>query len=143
VKHLATNIRFLRKQSRQTQSELASLINKRQTTIANWENGVSEPNLDELMIIIKFFGITPDEMLLYDLEAGKLITERAEIETFAKSNLISKANGKATGQNEGIKGGAINLGSDKETAFKYLLEEMKSMRATLDTIQARIDKDKK
>jgi transcriptional regulator with XRE-family HTH domain len=141
VKHLATNIRFLRKQSRKTQVELASLLDKRQTTIANWENGVSEPNLEELLIIINLFGISPNEMLLYDLETGKLMISIPEMEKLQKSNLISKGNGKVIGPNEGIKGGAIHLESNQETAFWYLLEQMKAMSTKLDEIQARIGKD--
>jgi transcriptional regulator with XRE-family HTH domain len=50
-----------------TQSEIASLIQKGQTTIGNWENGISEPNLDELLILSSFFDIPLDSLIKVDL----------------------------------------------------------------------------
>src|SRR5882724_4845063 len=68
---LGKNIRFIRKQLSKTQSEIASLIKKGQTTIGNWENGISEPNLDELLVISNFFDIPLDALIKLDLaEAG-------------------------------------------------------------------------
>src|SRR5579863_6618359 len=64
---LGKNLRHLRKQSSRTQSEIASLIQKGQTTIGNWENGISEPSLNELMIISNYFDIPLDTLLKVDL----------------------------------------------------------------------------
>src|ERR1700744_4446361 len=65
--YLGKNMRYLRKQLSKTQSEIASLIKKGQTTIDNWENGISEPNLDELLIISNFFDIPLDTLIRIDL----------------------------------------------------------------------------
>lgn len=67
--YLGKNIRYLRKQQSKTQSEIASLIKKGQTTIGNWENGISEPNLDELLILSNFFDIPLDSLIKIDLAA--------------------------------------------------------------------------
>ena len=67
---LGKNLRFLRKQSSKTQSEIASLIQKGQTTIGNWENGISEPSLNELLIISNYFDISVDVLLRTDLADG-------------------------------------------------------------------------
>ena len=64
---LGKNLRHLRKQTSKTQSEIASLIQKGQTTIGNWENGISEPNLNELLIISNYFDIPVDKLLKTDL----------------------------------------------------------------------------
>lgn len=64
---LGKNLRHLRKQSSRTQSEIASLIQKGQTTIGNWENGISEPSLNELLIISNYFDIPVDTLLKVDL----------------------------------------------------------------------------
>src|ERR1700759_2043404 len=64
---LGKNLRNLRKQTSKTQSEIASLIQKGQTTIGNWENGISEPNLNELLIISNFFDIPLDTLVKVDL----------------------------------------------------------------------------
>src|ERR1700761_3783336 len=65
--YLGKNMRYLRKQLSKTQSEIASLIKKGQTTIGNWENGISEPNLDELLIISNFFDMPLDTLIKVDL----------------------------------------------------------------------------
>src|ERR1700761_8862866 len=64
---LGKNIRYLRKQSSKTQSEIASLIKKGQTTIGNWENGISEPNVEELVFLSNFFDIPLDVLIKVDL----------------------------------------------------------------------------
>jgi len=54
--YLGKNLRYLRKQMSKPSRRIASLIKKGQTTIGNWEeNGISEPNLDELLVISNFF----------------------------------------------------------------------------------------
>jgi len=73
---LGKNIRHLRKQFGQTQSELAEMMGKGQTTVGNWENGVSEPSLEELLLLSNYFGTPLDIMLKVDLsltnwEVGK------------------------------------------------------------------------
>ena len=69
---LGKNLRYLRRQSAKTQSEIASLIQKCQTTIGNWENGISEPSLDELLIISNYFDISIDALLKKDLSATQV-----------------------------------------------------------------------
>src|SRR3979411_973105 len=69
--YLGKNLRYLRKQMSKTQSEIASLIKKGQTTIGNWENGISEPSLDELLVISNFFDIPLNALIKGDsAEAG-------------------------------------------------------------------------
>ena len=65
--YLGKNIRHLRKQLSKTQSEIASLIKKGQTTVGNWENGISEPNLEELLILSNFFDMPLDTLIRIDL----------------------------------------------------------------------------
>jgi transcriptional regulator with XRE-family HTH domain len=69
---LGKNLRHLRRQSAKTQSEIASLIQKGQTTIGNWENGISEPSLNELLIISNYFGISIDALLKTDLSGAAI-----------------------------------------------------------------------
>ena len=73
---LGKNIRHLRKQFNQTQSELADMMGKGQTTIGNWENSVSEPSVEELLLLSNYFGTPIDLLLKVDLaltnwEVGK------------------------------------------------------------------------
>jgi transcriptional regulator with XRE-family HTH domain len=69
---LGKNLRYLRRQSAKTQSEIAFLIQKGQTTIGNWENGISEPSLNELVIISNYFDISIDALLKTDLSGTSI-----------------------------------------------------------------------
>lgn len=75
--YLGKNIRYLRKQLSKTQSEIASLIKKGQTTIGNWENGISEPSLDELLILSNFFDIPLDTLIKVDLAEANALHRNA------------------------------------------------------------------
>ena len=74
MNHLGKNLRYLRKKSSKTQSELASLIKKGQTTIGNWENGISEPSIDELLLLSNYFDIPVDILLKTDLALANWVT---------------------------------------------------------------------
>ncbi len=66
--HLAGNLKFLRKKAGKTQDALSSDISIGRTTIANYEAGISEPNLDTILLFAKYFGISIDDILSSNLE---------------------------------------------------------------------------
>ena len=72
---LAKNLKFLRKHGAKSPDEIAESMNKRKSTIVKWENGTSEPDLEELIALTKFFGISTDEILLTDLEKASKAKE--------------------------------------------------------------------
>src|ERR1700761_9590559 len=117
---LGKNLRYLRKQSSKTQSEIASLIKKGQTTVGNWENGISEPNLEELLIISNYFDIPLDTLLKVDL---------SEVNVF---------------QRQGNQNTAIYDHSESETSqlredkLSYLIQEIKNIREEMGRINARL-----
>jgi len=63
------NLRYLRKKKGQNQSELSKLVNKKQNTIGNWENAVSEPGIRELTMLTQYFGVSLEDLVASDLEA--------------------------------------------------------------------------
>jgi transcriptional regulator with XRE-family HTH domain len=56
-------IKELRKEKGLNQSDLAKILNVRNTTISSWETGVSEPSYDILKFYCKYFGVTADFLL--------------------------------------------------------------------------------
>ena len=66
--YLASNLKFLRKKMGKTQDALSSEVNIGRTTIANYESGISEPNVDTLLTFSNYFGITLDELLSKNME---------------------------------------------------------------------------
>jgi len=120
--YLGKNLRYLRKQMSKTQSEIASLIKKGQTTIGNWENGISEPNLDELLVISNFFDTPLDALIKVDL---------------AESNMAYRPS--LTGAAVYDHGGDISPAvQEKDDRLSYVLQEIKSLREEMARLDARI-----
>ena len=65
---LASNLKFLRKKTGKTQDALSSEVKIGRTTIANYESGVSEPNVETLLIFANYFGISLDDLLSKNME---------------------------------------------------------------------------
>lgn len=61
--YLGSNLKHLRKQYAINQSEVASVLNKAATTIGNWENGISEPNILELNKLATYFSVSIDDLI--------------------------------------------------------------------------------
>lgn len=56
-------IRKARKANNLTQAQLAKALNVSKSTIANYENGKTIPNMDTVIRLSMIFGITTDELL--------------------------------------------------------------------------------
>lgn len=71
VMYLPNNLKFLRKKSSKTQDGLSSELNIGRTTIANYEAGISEPNVETLRSFAKYFGVSLDDLLSKNMEQQK------------------------------------------------------------------------
>lgn len=56
-------IKELRKEKGLTQKQLAELMNKSVTGFASWEQGLSEPSVNDLRQLCKIFGVSADYLL--------------------------------------------------------------------------------
>lgn len=81
------NLKYLHHAFQLTQEEIARQVDKQNTTISNWENGVSEPNIDELIILSKYFGVRLDILVLVNMEKKEMITDEQIIEFQEKGKL--------------------------------------------------------
>ena len=120
---LGKNLRHLRKQSSRTQSEIASLIQKGQTTIGNWENGISEPSLNELLIISNYFDIPVDTLLKVDLAETQGPLSRG-------INRNYQAN-----EREPLKA------EDPANTLAFVLKEIKDMQQKIEQLNTRLPKE--
>jgi transcriptional regulator with XRE-family HTH domain len=122
--YLGKNMRYLRKQLSKTQSEIASLIKKGQTTIGNWENGISEPNLDELLIISNFFEIPLDTLIKIDL---------AEANTAHRGTVAGVVAYDHSTE-------SLSQVRERDDTLNYVLQEIKSLREEMERLYARLPK---
>ncbi|MFQ7036037.1 MAG: helix-turn-helix domain-containing protein, partial [Candidatus Borkfalkia sp.] len=63
-------IRELRKDKGLTQKQLAELINKSPTGVASWEQGLSEPSVNDIRSLCKIFEVSADYLLGLEDEIG-------------------------------------------------------------------------
>ncbi|HTI09680.1 MAG TPA: helix-turn-helix transcriptional regulator [Puia sp.] len=125
---LGKNIRFLRKQFPVTQSKLASLIGKGQTTIGNWENGISEPSIEELLILSNYFDISLDLLIKVDLSLTNYQVEK---------RLKEESSGpKPPVKYEQVEEEMVVREHDSE--LSYVLQEIKALREEVDRISSRL-----
>jgi transcriptional regulator with XRE-family HTH domain len=122
--YLGKNMRYLRKQLSKTQSEIASLIKKGQTTIGNWENGISEPNLDELLIISNFFDIPLDTLVKVDLAEANSPHRAGAVGTVPYDHSPDTP----------------NQVRERDDKLSYVLQEIKSLREEMERLYARLPK---
>lgn len=96
---LKTNLAFLRTQKGQTQAETATALGLSRSTYANYENGDNAPKSDKLTSIVRYFGISLDQLLNVDLRQGNL-NEKAEGAKNANfGNPKGNVSGNLTGEN--------------------------------------------
>lgn len=136
---LGKNIRYLRKKSSQNQGDIAILVNKVQTTIGNWENGISQPNVEELLIISNYFGISVDILLKIDM-AEMDLAPKVNREDTPKVN--REENSVLTGgmvKYDHHEGGPSSMVSEKEeNTLSYVLNEIKAIREEIGYIKSRL-----
>jgi len=119
---LGKNIRHIRKQLSKTQSEIASLLKKGQTTVGNWENGISEPNLEELIVLSNYFDIPLDILIKVDLGAATGYTGSRPPGTVKYDHSTED----------------LTVVRDREDKLFYVLQEIKSIREDIDRIYSRL-----
>lgn len=56
-------LKELRKEKQLTQKQLATILNKSETGYASWEQGLSEPCINDLINICKYFNVTLDYLV--------------------------------------------------------------------------------
>lgn len=74
--YLAANLKFLRKKKGKTQDALSSELKIGRTTIANYEAGISEPSVENLLALAGFYGVSLDHLLSKNMEELVLSNEK-------------------------------------------------------------------
>ncbi len=132
---LGKNLRHLRKKSSQNQDDIAFLVNKGQTTIGNWENGVSEPSLGDLLIISNYFGIPVDALLKSDLTGQQAPVAAEEKNSVPSGERIpSKQPLEYDHEKE-----EISMVQERAEDRLYpILEEIRAIRSEIENIKSRL-----
>jgi transcriptional regulator with XRE-family HTH domain len=70
MNYFSRNIRFLRNKSGLRQAEMLEKIGIARTTWSSYENGVSQPDIDGILRIARFFDIAAGDLLQADLDGS-------------------------------------------------------------------------
>ena len=76
--YIGENIKRLRRQKDITQEQLADFLNISNVAISKWERGETYPDISLLPVLAKYFNVTVDTLIGYDVT--KIQNEVAEIE---------------------------------------------------------------
>lgn len=74
--NFGNNLKFLRKKKGITQTELGVQLERKHTSIGNWESGFNQPSLTDLVKIAIIFGISIDDLLNSDLSDVNLNSKK-------------------------------------------------------------------
>lgn len=58
------SLRDLRKQTKYSQQDVASLLNIKQRTLSDWENGLSTPPAELVRKIASLYDVSPTDVLM-------------------------------------------------------------------------------
>lgn len=81
-------LKELRIKSGITQNELAKKLNVTGQTLLNWENGIYEPKIHQLIQLADFFGVTVDYLIERDSE-NEVETICKRLESISKEEFIN------------------------------------------------------
>jgi transcriptional regulator with XRE-family HTH domain len=87
---LGERLKELRTKRKLTQEELAKELVLGQYTISDWENERSNPDLESICYLARFFGVTTDYLLGISQEQGRLVNEKFATLTEDEQVLIIK-----------------------------------------------------
>ncbi|AYD49084.1 MAG TPA: helix-turn-helix transcriptional regulator [Arachidicoccus soli] len=90
--YFSINVKFLRKGAKLTQAELFKKIGFKDRTWSNYETGVSIPNLNDLIKISKYFGVSLDDLIFCDLskKEGRNLEREEESKDLLKAEKMIK-----------------------------------------------------
>ena len=82
-------LRELRNKSDLTQNEIATKLGVSGQTILNWENGIYEPKISQLIELADLFNVTVDYLIERDNVPSQADIICKELEKISKEDLIS------------------------------------------------------
>lgn len=82
-------LRELRNKNGYTQNEIASKLNVSGQTILNWENGIYEPKIDQLIKLADIFNVSIDYLVERKSNNQKIEDICKELEKISKEEFIN------------------------------------------------------
>lgn len=91
--NFSENLKKLRIDNNYTQTSLADKLGISRTSLSYYENGVSEPDLHNLILIAKFFNISIDDLVAKTSISSTIppiYTTNFDLDKFTRNKLLNK-----------------------------------------------------
>ena len=119
--NISKNLKYLRQKKGLTQLELRTILGYTRSTWSNYENGITNPSIDDLITISNFLGVTLDDLIMNDLHAREPSSGKLHTTTPLRSSVIYSHND------------VLTVTAEPEIA--YLLNEVKKLKEDIDMIK--------
>lgn len=91
MNNFATNLKYLRKEKKLSQQEISDKIGINQRTYSNYETGATEPTLDALYKLARFFRVSLDVLVGFSLDIALNKEDRALSKNLAEKMNVGNA----------------------------------------------------
>lgn len=126
MQFFSKNLRYLRKKKREKQADISAHVNKKQNTIGNWENGISEPSIRELMFLSRYFAVNLEAFMSSDLE---------QIDKTNGEDFYDQHKNKKLKNYPMIEGPGTLASEANEDKFQVVIRELRNINEKLDSIK--------
>ena len=91
MNYIAKNLYFLRKKINLTQAEMADQFGYKRPTWNNYESGLSQPPLDGIFKIVRYFDILVEDFVNTDISLNVALINKNEVEKNHKNVAVNVA----------------------------------------------------
>ncbi|MFT3825891.1 MAG: helix-turn-helix transcriptional regulator [Chitinophagaceae bacterium] len=126
--HLPKNLHYLRKKKGLLQEEMHMHVGIQRTTWSNYENGITDPSVNDLINFSNFFGVSLDELIRFDIALRDSHIDPTQ----------GKIKRKPYPDNE-----TISILNDSGQDYSYILREIKKLREEINELKAKKEGRKK
>lgn len=135
MNYFKTNLKYLRKTLNLKQEEIGLHLNKWRTAISNWEAGLGEPNINELISLANLFDIRLDILILVNIEKERLIKDEHILEYSKKGKL---KNNPIDYDTKDLPVTVLN--EPEESALWQVLDELKHLNSSVGKLRIEVMK---
>jgi transcriptional regulator with XRE-family HTH domain len=134
VNYFRTNLKFLRKSFQVRQGDIGACVGKQAQAISNWEAGLSEPSMNDLVSLSKFFNIRLDILVMVNIPKAKLITEDHINEFLKKGKLKVYTVDHDSSDHSGKEA------QEPDSPLWQVLDELKMLNSTVGKLSVEVKK---
>ncbi|HEY0677043.1 MAG TPA: helix-turn-helix transcriptional regulator [Chitinophagaceae bacterium] len=121
MNNFSKNLRHLRAKYNYTQNDMKILFGIGNTTWSHYENGKSQPSIESLINISKFFGITLNELIVEDLSVIEMRNAKKQRpDSYAMAEINSRV--------------------EEKSALNYIVRELRKLRSEMDEMKEAVKK---